>query len=552
MLVESIPSPPSFSQPALLAADTDSTQTYVFESNKLPQIRGASRQLDRLNQEIGHLVENQGGYLVYAAGGSLLALIDLAQKEHLKLPHTIEEMYPLETGTATISAAYRRLPVDYQREFGKYVVWAGHWLRSHKESKAAPPFYETLPFQTVCASCQLRPANAALLQTNRPPRCSICDKKQQEGNKYDNDSWYGRFLTWLEKQENSASKQSYFKDVPNPDSAIIPHTVDEIGKASRGRKGYVGFVYLDGDGIGQLLTKLDTPQDYKQLSEALTKSTKDAVFAALAAELTPVLVEPSDARREDKETLVQSDQILIHPFDIITIGGDDVLLIVPADSALPITKRIGEAFGGSLTPVVQTLLNNPQATASMSAGVVLADDHTPVQMLFQLATDLLKKGAKKQGGALDFHLLKSVDMMDGNITNMREQYPYYIEKVGDNFQDLRLLGRPYTYTQFERLWQGLSELRKEKFPTSQMNLLASVLFEGRRQSTLFYQYQHERQKKAYEILEKLLVDLQGATSRDPLPWAAITGEAYSHQTVLWDIAELYDFVPQPDKKASGI
>ncbi len=33
----------------VFSADTDRTQAYVFESNKLPEIRGASRQLSELN-----------------------------------------------------------------------------------------------------------------------------------------------------------------------------------------------------------------------------------------------------------------------------------------------------------------------------------------------------------------------------------------------------------------------------------------------------------------------------------------------------------------------
>lgn len=45
-------------QRALLSADTDRTQDFVFESARLPEIRGASRQLDDLNAEIAELVES--------------------------------------------------------------------------------------------------------------------------------------------------------------------------------------------------------------------------------------------------------------------------------------------------------------------------------------------------------------------------------------------------------------------------------------------------------------------------------------------------------------
>jgi hypothetical protein len=82
-----------------------------------------------------------------------------------------------------------------------------------------------------------------------------------------------------------------------------------------------------------------------------------------------------------------------------------------------------------------------------------------------------------------------------------------------------------------------------------MTLLSKALLQGRREATLFYHYQYQREQRvkrdesAYGILEKVLTTLQNTDSRDPLPWQAVAGEAYSHETVLWDIAELYDFIP---------
>lgn len=45
---------------------------------------------------------------------------------------------------------------------------------------------------------------------------------------------------------------------------------------------------------------------------------------------------------ESKFRLKNGDAI--HLFEIITIGGDDIILIVPADKALEIAKMIGEQF----------------------------------------------------------------------------------------------------------------------------------------------------------------------------------------------------------------
>ena len=99
----------------------------------------------------------------------------------------------------------------------------------------------------------------------------------------------------------------------------------------------------------------------------------------------------------------------------------------------------------------------------------------------------------------------------------------------------------------DALWGNLAQLR-QSLANSQMHLLAESLLDGRSPATLFYEYQRHRSsrdKAAYAQLHTLLTKLYQATPRDPLPWQAVTGDnEYSYQTALWDMAELYDFVPE--------
>ena len=530
-------------RPTLFLADTDATQAYVLESSKLPEVRGASRLLDALNLKVGDLIEEAGGHLIFAGGGGVLALAE--QDAAPNLVQTVEEMYPAKTGIATVSATYRPLPANWQEQkFGDLVSWANHSLRRHKESKTPPPFFERMPFQAVCESCHVRPVDTHFLRGDAPQMlCQPCRVKWENGRKYDetwrDSSWYGRFFQWLEEHPGTKYKVS--------PAIEIPLTVDEIGRASKTREGYIGLLYLDGDSIGQLLSSLKEIDDYQALSHLLTDTTENVVFQTLAEALSPQKVKASELRAELDNRFGKDEEVVVHPFEIITIGGDDVLLIVPGDVAIPIAQNIGSRFSLQITPQVKHLLPVGQEAITMSAGVVIADDHTPLAMLVELATDLLKKGAKTAGGALDFHVLKSVDMVDKNIGHVRKQYPYYLKNaVKGQRGDLKLLARPYRYDQIEQLWEGLKILKTNKFASSQMQLLAKSLLDGRRQSTLFYHYQHQRHqgdKKAYEALEALLLSLYGDSARDPLPWRVVEGEEYSFQTALWDIAELFDFAP---------
>lgn len=508
------------SSPALLVADTDATQSYVFESNKLPEIRGASRQLDDLNRQIGRLVEEAGHHCIYAGGGGLLALVSPADAPELAAQ--IETLYPQMTGAATITAAWRTLPEEYkQYRFGDLVTWAGYWLRARKENKPALPFFETLPHQARCQSCQKRPVDAGLLG-KYPDGWQLCPVCQGKRAVQQREAWFGRFETAL--KTNPEWLRVYFATATA--DPVDPLSISEIGAAAKGRPGYVGFLYLDGDGIGRRLQTMDTPAAYGEFSQKLRQTITQAVYAALAHNLQPTLVAADEFRG------AKDSRVLIHPFEILAIGGDDVLLIVPAHVALPIALEIGETFG-------QIMSAGAAESVSMSAGVVLADDRTPIRVMRDLAGQLLKEAKKQAGGGLDFHVLKSVDMLDNTVEKAREAYPYLMAEKG-----LRLLGRPYTYPQMQTLWRGLKQLKAAGLATSQMHQLADSLLDGRATATLFFQYQKARDRSgAYAILENLLGEVQRTTAEDPLPWQAVTARQHAFQTALWDLAELYDFIP---------
>ncbi len=521
----------------LLVADTDETQTYVFESSKLPEIRGASLQLDTLNARIGKRVKDAGGELIYASGGGLLALVPPTQAEGLV--REIEALYPRETGAATITAVACPLPPDYNDQaFGQYAAWAVHQLQRRKESsKPAPPFFQTLAHQSRCESCQQRPALAG----NAANWCAVCLGKRRFQQR---NAWFDHFL------KNAGA--SY----PLPaETVYYPHDLAELSQASQPKTNHVAFIYLDGDSIGRLLQQIKAKAQYKKVSVQLSRVTKDAVFQALAKWLKPVRVTGSDARREVNQHQLVGQDIFIHPFEIITIGGDDVMLIVPAQAALPIALEIGQTFSREMTAFGRRELNRSQPI-TMSGGVVIADNHTPVRVLRDLAHQLQDEAKKLPGGALDFQVLKSADMLAATVEAVREQYPYLLKGYGRSGRDLRLLSRPYTYAQAQTLWDGLTRLKADGFAASQMHLLAASLLEGKAAATLFYEYQSHRakkEKKAYAALQKLLLALQRPEAvpppatpapDDPLPWRKAAREAdFSHDTALWDIAELYDFVP---------
>jgi len=154
-------------------------------------------------------------------------------------------------------------------------------------------------------------------------------------------------------------------------------------------------------------------------------------------------------------------------------------------------------------------------------------------------------------GYIDFHIFKSADMLDRTLARLRGRYPYSLPAGA---KDLRLLARPYLADMLDALWKKLQALRAHTppFPTSQMHLLAESLLRGRHESSLFYEYQRARDtKKHFDLLDAALAVAQEVGEKHPIPWQKLDDDRYSHQTALWDIAELYDFVSITKEQIHG-
>jgi CRISPR-associated protein Cmr2 len=274
-------------------------------------------------------------------------------------------------------------------------------------------------------------------------------------------SWVAKFEGFLQ-EDNQDLCQKYYTTV-NPNNVKEALSLREIGNY---HQRFVGYIYADGNNMGGYIQGIKTPQEYKQFSKDIFEATEKAVYIALATHLHPHqlqgLVDPDNVNRNGN---------YIHPFEIVTIGGDDVLLIVPANKALAIAQTIGEEFEKILININKAYTtnqtytvnkvhryhsndNNPsvginQCELSMSTGVLITAENTPIYYAQKLTNQLLKsaketaKHLKKSGyfgGTIDFLVLKNVTMLSSNIKDFREEG--LTKKVGSN--DLRFYASPYT------------------------------------------------------------------------------------------------------------
>ncbi|WP_199291094.1 MULTISPECIES: type III-B CRISPR-associated protein Cas10/Cmr2 [unclassified Sphaerospermopsis] len=385
------------------------------------------------------------------------------------------------------------------------------------------------------------------------------------------ESWVKRFHNFLEKHHDLKAK--YYGNL-NHEDVKIAELLTHVSNAS---KNFISYIYADGNNMGGYIQQIRTPEKYKKFSEDVSRATEEAVYYAIAESLHPHKLKGINEQDSDLE-----NGDLVHPFEIITIGGDDIFIIVPANKTLEISQRIGEKFEEimvqrsdekiadyrlkSKKPVDQKKIHRyqPQTAKpsecklSTSIGVLITADDTPIYYAQDLVTQLLKSAKEKakklkkveyHGGTIDFITLKSVTMIASNIKDFRQE-----ALTKESPQKLKLYGGPYTLHEIGGLIQSIAALKKTKFPKSQLYQIRSLLERGKHTAILNYRYFRVRLKQGKTELQQHFEDAWCLPKDDKnggnlAPWMYDT-EDKVYETIWRDMVDIYGFVEEPETEES--
>ncbi|ODH03214.1 type III-B CRISPR-associated protein Cas10/Cmr2 [Nostoc sp. KVJ20] len=406
------------------------------------------------------------------------------------------------------------------------------------------------------------------------------------------EGWLDKFKSFLQK--NPSLEQKYYAGF-EPDEIEISQTLSHIANAS---KGFVAYIYADGNNMGGYIQKIRTPQEYQEFSRDVGLATEYAVYQALAENLHPHKLQNFN---DEESTL--GNGALVHPFEIITIGGDDIILIVPANKALAIAKNIGERFEEILLKQVPlgesaesekiigdykikqdnkpvdlkkchrykpTEASPSQCQLSTSIGILITAYNTPIYYAKDLTEKLLKsakdraKKLKKAGycsGTVDFLTMKSVTMISSDIKEFRRQ-----ALIKNLRPKLKLYAAPYTLHELGGLIRVIEALKNAKFPKSQLYQIRSLLERGKQTAILNYRYFRVRLKQdkqnldLQEQFEEAWCQPKDSKNKGNLaPWMYDDGTLeydksdYPLFETIWrDVVDLYDFIASPDDDHDAI
>jgi len=542
----------------LVVVDTPGIKPFVFGTDALAEVRGASALLDRLNRlETEDCLREAAGLRitkVFANGGTGQFIVTASDRAHLQAAvDRLTAYYHQETGGEVhilVGVAEWAEGTDYRLA----VQAAFEHLLGQRTSGSGRPTVMTFPLVLECSSLSHLPAVGPYRWSGEQLILSEASQRKREESRQARRGilWSG----WMEYLDSAGECRDSRRGFLDHADALRCETTEEIGDYAAGRRrGYIGLIYADGNAMGRLVQELDSPEVYTAFSELVDGSIRDACYEALR-DVCAAEIEAASAALDRGE---KPDRL---PADILLLGGDDLLVLLPADRALRFALQVTRTFE-RLTRERQAAL--PEAARrffaerqladrglTISCGVAVGPARYPFYLLLDLAEELLSSA--KRGGSqdptktpywtpsyVDFHLLAGSASQD--LPTIREED--YLTS-SDHPRTLR----PYRNDQLERFCQAAERLRQARIPKSKLHDLFEAALEPRwllaqtRTRELFGRLRQDRNHPERRGLWEAMSQL-GPMDLFSFPWLK-NGAPYP--TPLADLVEVHDLLGDEDAR----
>lgn len=568
----------------LLNAKDSDDESWGDVEIKGSRIKGIPQLLDEMG-----LPRNE--HLIYGAGGG--ALIEAPLSESQQIAEKIELSYATTTLTATTTTAVETrvvfdvasfeervqdaqgeawrlvkhslvpeeeweqcsIPSHLGREhFGRINTLGhlhnslGYRLRRAKQGKANAPVFEVSPFTERCSYCRFRPSVALAPEIDEQPICDACLRKRQDVDDRSARSFHlYHFWDYLQDEAKHDRVPPYRQGMRNVRWADIqsPPDLKAIAKGSK-TDSFVGIIYADGNDIGARLDRIADEKSFRDFADDVRAALGHSVFTGLAELLHCHQIGTCNRLHNGKPCKRDHPY---HPFEIISIGGDDVYLFVPPDVALEMASHIC----GSFEEACQQSEDANVKGLTLSAGVLIAHVTTPVYFTRNIVKGLLKSAkhlAKRTPpaiSAVDYQVVTADTAISEEIEAFRSQ------AYRNRFSNEVLADRPLTPAKLKKLIETVRLLKKLNFSKSQLYALREAVVRGPQpRASNFYFYQKarssEQNRQGYAALHELLTGGRDPSEHAPFQKPDATGEMV---TSLVDLVEIYDFVRAENTNEEG-
>ncbi|WP_294727708.1 hypothetical protein [uncultured Fusobacterium sp.] len=573
----------------IMTVETVKIKDFLFSTNKLRIIRGASYLLDYLNQiVVPEILKNNGVKkedIIYIGAGNAKFFVD-SEDIAKKIAEEVKKAYKIKAPNSKIVASFAKTEykVGGDNSKNKRKIWEDIDKLAEntaiEKSKGFPMM--NLDFIGV-EKCELCGRNSAQISVENLERDLENIGLNVKDGRVILDNYSLKIVDLIDqitkltgistnKEEKSEEKKQVKKGIICEEclrKLIFSNRIKDIEDKNlenenrkkisfynnmkeeykdielgteisdyENGKSFIGFMYSDGDGLGDFLKNVsdkfkketDNPkveEDYLGFLNKFSETLDRNTKDALLEAIKEIFAEKKDEKRFG---------------EFLIVGGDDVCAVFNPELVLELSEKFQKIFEEKMKDYIQGTKAKDSSITS-SSGVIIAKSKTPAFQLFEQALKLQKSAKAKRyncsakTGFIDFQVIGSEGCVD--IDSFRKTINKKDEvKKKDNL----VMERPYAIDieesskvkNVEELFTTINELKKIKFPKNKLR----YIYELKRDEKL---EDFEKKMEFINILSKMKDEHINFIKKNyNIDYDYQEFEKYFNN--IFDIVELYDFV----------
>lgn len=374
----------------LYGAAVQGIQSFIFQTNELKDIVGASELVENICTECFKEFEHNCKVIVKAAGNIKCIFFDESdcKKAVREFPKKIMTLAPgITISEAVVTMSSEQGIADVIDE-----------LESKLKAQRNKPFLSL---------------TRGLMCIERSPKTGLPAVAFDE-IPIDKGTLQKRYYQKWDKDKKPALFNKFFGD--GVTKANMSWNIEDMTS----NNSWIAVIHADGNGLGDIISRIGKDEDQlSKFSDNLSKATSDA------------------AKRAYEDVVKSKDyspDANVIPFRPVVLGGDDVTLICRADLAIYYTQQFITHFQENtkklMSNISPSLISLPHLTAC--AGIAFIKSSYPFYYGYQLAEELCNKAkvdAKKDKktpapSCILFHKVQSSFIDDYEEIARRELIPY--------------------------------------------------------------------------------------------------------------------------------
>jgi hypothetical protein len=388
----------------LTVIDVSGIQKYIFGSNRLKEIIGASEIVNQATDKDGWIKSflNSKDELIYAGGGNALIIfadIDRAKEFTRKYTHQI-----------LTEARGLEVVIAHSSDFGMDDLTPTILARRDEV------------FETLAQKKANRQTSSPLLGLAITAQCvstgGVASFFDKDRKKYVSEESRLKLKTVTDANENLVKKLG-LEEVTDWKSLDIPLDFDNLGR-TQGESSFIAVVHTDGNGMGKRVIEAGTGKDNKECIEKMRQFSESIELAnrqALQKAVRLLLWHIDSGNKTFTDKYGETFDLIINektgngcfPFRPLIFGGDDLTFVCDGRIALALT-----AF--YLKELAKIKLSDDKPPIYGRAGISIVKTHYPFSRAYQLAEELAANAKEiinevdaneKKVLAMDWHVAMS-------------------------------------------------------------------------------------------------------------------------------------------------